>query len=163
MQNAPHVTFLPSLGLTFSILLIEWSDVKGVGSIYLSPRRDQRRRIFLLINLVPIDSTEECVVLQLFGATTSTSETLIHITLEREHEYIYSFSKFRLNYVGNSVPAVALPTIAATQQRRCLATLRSSWESSDRFRACPWSKRKIFNVSNTPFPQVIRIDTGQKK
>ena len=63
------------------VLLVEGTDVEGVRSIDLSSGRDERRGIPLLIDLGPVHSSEERMSLQLLGALTRTTKSLVNVTL----------------------------------------------------------------------------------
>jgi len=55
------VTDLDSLG----VFLVKRPNVEGVGGVDFATGRDQWRRIFLLIDLLPVHGHEERVLLQL--------------------------------------------------------------------------------------------------
>ncbi len=71
--------------LTFRVLLVEGADVEGVCCVHLSPGRYQRGRVLLLVDLVPVHSAEEGVILQLVGAAAPTAETLVDVALKKEY------------------------------------------------------------------------------
>jgi len=70
--------------LTLSIFLIEGTDVKCIGCVYFAARGNQRRRILLLVNLVPIDAFEESMILQFFRSTSLAAQSLVHVSLEKK-------------------------------------------------------------------------------
>ena len=67
--------------LTFCVFFVEGANVKGVGRIDFPSRRNQRRRILLLVDHVPVDAVEERIVFQLLGATAATAYSFVCVSL----------------------------------------------------------------------------------
>lgn len=42
-----------------SVLLVKAADIEGVGSVDLPSRRDQWRRVLLMVDLLPVNAREE--------------------------------------------------------------------------------------------------------
>ncbi len=53
---------------TFSVFLVEGSNIERVCSVDLSSWGNKRWRILLLIYLIPINASEERVILELIGS-----------------------------------------------------------------------------------------------
>jgi len=61
---------------SFGVFLVEGPDVEGVGRVDFTAWRNQRRRIFLLIDLLPVDFTEERVIFQLLGTDQPSNQSI---------------------------------------------------------------------------------------
>ena len=87
-EREVFVQLLVSLGQlqTLRVLLVEGADVEGVRGVDFPSGRDERRGVLLLIDLSPVNSSEEGVSLELLSSLTRTTKSLINVTLRSEKE-----------------------------------------------------------------------------
>ena len=84
--------FYSSTRLTFSILFVKGSNVKGVGSVNFASRRDKRWRILLLIHNVPIYAYEEGMLFKFVCTVASTPKSLVNVSLQKkEINHLFTF------------------------------------------------------------------------
>ena len=57
--------------VAFGVLFVEGADIEGVGGVDFAARWNQRRRILLHVDLLPINADEEWVLFDFVGPATT--------------------------------------------------------------------------------------------